>query len=286
MSTTDTSTAYNLGCNQGKSDAGVSPHRNSEVVIDFGGEDDNSGDTRLINGVYAKVSDIEAAAVQFADGYWVCTGSDSTSVMQLGVGTSNSWVGSYQPSYSSGQSWANIVKSVQNTVNANGWESQVDVIGASDIEPGFSSYSAAYNWIQGYTSVDPAHYLDYGSADGCSTTSNNPHGGCNNSWIMDNVWWVSWGAAPALAIPEIYCSAQASQWTEIALDGVQYHGGSVWYDGPWDQYDLDYNTNTSNQAWSQFWGDLNNQSSTAQTPKYSAEIHWENGATNQSTQGC
>ena len=94
MSTTSTSTAYNLGCNQGKFDAGFSLPIDSEVVIDFGGEYDNSGDTQFINGVTATVSQIEAAAVSFAEGYWVCTGpGDGTSVIQLGIGTSNSWVG-------------------------------------------------------------------------------------------------------------------------------------------------------------------------------------------------
>lgn len=203
--------------------------------------------------------------------------------MQLGLGTNTSWVSTY----ASGVSWANIVKSVRTTAQTEGWNSQVNVIGANDIEPGFNTWSNTNSWIQGYSSVDPAHYLNYGSADGCSTSSDDPNMPCNNGWTMDNGWEASWGAAPALAIPEIYCSPLAQQWTQICLDGSQYHGGAVYYDGPWDQYDLDSNDNyTAGQAWSQFWSDLNSYSATAQTPAYSLEIHWENGSTNVSSKPC
>lgn len=273
IETLDTGTASTLGCNQGKFDQSVYPYRNSEVVLDFGDERDSSGDTILtFDNLPATVSEIESVTTSFAEAYWSCTGNDGTSLLKLGVGTNNS---GYTPTYTTGVAWANIVAAIRSTVQSRGWSSQVDVFGANDIEPDWSAWSDTNAWIQGYSSVDPAHYLDYGSADGCSTSSDDPNRPCNNGWTMDNVWEASWGAAPALAIPEIYNTAQPLQWTQIALDGAQHHGGAVYYEGPWDEHDLNSSTNTSAQAWSLFWNDLNSYSSIAQTPIFSAEIHME-----------
>jgi hypothetical protein len=47
----------------------------------------------------------------------------------------------------------------------------------------------------------PYMYLDYGSADGCST-------GCSNKWKPAQVAYVSWGATVAQGLPEIYVSGQ------------------------------------------------------------------------------
>jgi hypothetical protein len=103
MFTPNSSQAYTLGCNQGKYDAGFRPVVDSEVVLDFGGPDGND---------YLNYSAIESASEQFALGYFVCTGSDTTSVVTLGLGTNNSAHVSYM-------TWANTVKAVQNWVSQN-----------------------------------------------------------------------------------------------------------------------------------------------------------------------
>lgn len=137
IETLDTGTASTLGCNQGKFDQSVYPYRNSEVVLDFGDERDSSGDTILtFDNLPASVSQIESVMTSFAEAYWSCTGNDGTSLLKLGVGTNNS---GYTPTYTTGVAWANIVAAIRSTVQSRGWSSQVDVFGANDIEPGWSS---------------------------------------------------------------------------------------------------------------------------------------------------
>jgi hypothetical protein len=265
ISSTSTSTAYTLGCNQGDFDASHSD-ANSEVFLDFGGQ--ISGGTELINGTDVSNGTIESIAEQFASGYWVCTGADTTSNLNLAIGTNNSLdVGT-----SYGETWAGVVNTVSTWVADNA--GQVSVWGGDDIEPGFGSESAAIDWSNGFGDDTSALYLNYGSADGCPESSYG-NGGCNNGWDQYDVWYVSWGSAPAVTAPEIYESAQASQWTMICLYGANHQTGEVFYQGPLDENDLDSSTYTSTQAWDALENDLNAYSSCAQTMPYSLEIHDE-----------
>ncbi len=65
MDTTNTSTAYNLGCNQGNFDAGHSPPVSSEVALDFGGQFSNGSGTEMIRGGDITNGQIEAVANHF-----------------------------------------------------------------------------------------------------------------------------------------------------------------------------------------------------------------------------
>ncbi len=89
MDTTNTSTAYNLGCNQGNFDAGHSPPVSSEVALDFGGQLSNGSGTDMIRGGDITNGQIEAVAESFSQGYWDCTGNDNSSTLHLGIGTNN-----------------------------------------------------------------------------------------------------------------------------------------------------------------------------------------------------
>jgi hypothetical protein len=270
MNTTSTSTAYNLGCNHGKYDA--STGHSSEDVLDFGRQLGNgSGTLEIGNQFTFSNSQINSIVVAFAQGYYVCTGSDTSTIDTIGVGTNNSY---QDVSYSGGQAWGQLVNSIASTVSSDGYSSQVIIEGASDIEPGFSSPSAAISWAQGYASVTSNLYINYGSAGGCLTNSNN-NGGCNNGWNQYDVWYVSWGSPPAVAAPEIYHQANANQWQEISLYGNQYQSGPVYYQGPWDEYPLNTSTFTNAQAWAAFENALDANAATAQTMPYSLEVHDE-----------
>jgi hypothetical protein len=271
MSTTSTSQVYTLGCNQGEFDASFNPPVNSEVVLDFGGQNSSGTGTIMINNNSISNSQIEAVVEEFSYAYYVCTRTDSTSVLTLGIGTNNS---AYDVNTSGGKTWAQIISTVISYNHSKGYDSQVGVDGANDIEPGFNSASASISWAQGYSSINPAHYLDYGSADGCPTNYSG-NGSCYNGWNQYDVWYVSWGAAPELPIPEIYYSSMAQEWAMISLYGAQHQNSTVYMQGPWDEYDLDSSTDTSTSAWNQLWTDLNNNSLTKQNMSYSAEIHWE-----------
>ena len=270
MNSNSFSTGYTLGCNQGKADASL--HENSYVVLDFGGQLSNGSGALMIGGSTISNTDIQGVANAYAHGYWACARSsgDTTTILRLGIGTNNSYS---DVSYSGGQTWANIVKAANAYDHSQGYDSQVIINGANDIEPSWSSASAAISWAQGFASVG-GYYYDYGSTDGCPQTSDN-NGSCNNGWDQYDVWYVSWGAAPAIPTPEIYYSSQANQWTMISLYGAQHQGGHIDILGPWDEYDLDTSTYTPQGAWNALWNDLNARSATAQNFSASMEIHWE-----------
>jgi hypothetical protein len=269
---TNTTTAYNLGCNQGNYDASHSD-ADSEVFLDFGGQ--VSGGTELINGIVISNSTVESISEQFAFGYWVCTGADTTSNLNLSVSTNNS----IDEGTSQGETWAGIVNTVTNWVADNA--GQVSVWGGNDIEPGFGSASAAIDWSNGFGDDTDTLYLNDGSADGCP-----PFGSCNNGWTQHDVWYVAWGATPAVSSPQIYCSAQGSQWAALSLYGADDETGPILFQGPLDQYDLDTTDNyTSTGAWDDLVNDLDAHSATAWTPPYSLEIHDEVGSST-STGDC
>ncbi len=269
MLSTSTSEAYNLGCNQGTSDS-EHGYSGSEVFLDFGGQTDGRTGALSINGttVFSNAT-VESLSEEFADGYWVCTGSDTTSTLDLAIGTNNSYYGVDRPG---GETWADDVEAVQNWVSDN--IGQVYVLGGDDIEPGYSTEGSAILWSEGYADVGGSLYLNYGSADNCPQSSYD-NGACANGWDQYDVWYVSYGSVPAVTAPQIYNSSTASEWTMICLYGANYQSGPVYYQGPLDENDLDSGTNTSTQAWDQLENDLNAYSSCAQTMPYSLEVHDE-----------
>ncbi|GCE19565.1 hypothetical protein KDK_33650 [Dictyobacter kobayashii] len=256
----------------GRADASHSPVINSEVVLDFGGQLSNGSGALMINGVTISNAQIEAVAEEFAHGYWHCTGSgDTSSVLKLGIGTNNSY---YDVSSAGGKTWVNMVAAVQSYNHSKGYDSQVVMMGANDMEPGFGSASSTIAWAQGFASVSGYLYLDYGSADGCPQYSTG-NGSCNNGWNQYHEWYLSWGSPAAIVAPEIYYSSMARQWAMISLYAAQSQGGAVQMQGPMDEYDLDTSSLTPRQAWSDLWTNLNYKSSTAQNMPFSLEIHQE-----------
>jgi hypothetical protein len=270
VTTTDTNQAETLGCNQAKSDASFNPPVKSMVVLDFGGQT-SSGSGTIEAGqtvVTFGNAQIEAVAEWFSYGYLSCIGTGSTSILTLGIGTNNS---AYDVSSSGGATWAQVVTAIQNGNASNGYNTHVTVVGANDIEPGFGSASATEAWAQGFSSTTSSMYIDYGSADGCPTTTSS-NGPCSNGWSQSDVWNVSWGSGAAIPLPEIYNSLQAQEWAMISLYSAQHQSGPMVIYGPMDEYDLDNSTNTPDQAWSQLWTALNNTPSTSQNMIYSTEI--------------
>ena len=51
---------------------------NSKVVLDFGSQLSDGSGAQMINGVTITNAQIEAVAEAFSQGYWICTGSDTT----------------------------------------------------------------------------------------------------------------------------------------------------------------------------------------------------------------
>lgn len=84
----NTSWAYNSGCSEGTNRA--RDLSNSEVVLDFGSQVPNANETRLpFHDGFASYSLVESMSENFAKGYFVCTGTDTSTVLKVAVGTTN-----------------------------------------------------------------------------------------------------------------------------------------------------------------------------------------------------
>lgn len=268
VTSTSTSTAYNEGCGRGTADANHGDI-DSSAFLDFGGQNSDASGTKLINGISVSAATIRSIAEQYADGYWVCTGTDHVSTLFLAVGTNNSYD---SPGTAGGSAWATMVSNIQSWVNSN--IGQVVIRGGNDLEPSWNLQSHAENWAQAFDAGFSGNYLDYGSADGCSETSSTDSA-CNNGWTTYGEWYLTWGESAALGAPEIYYSAQAKQWTMISLYGADHQSGAALYQAPLDEHDIDSSTLTPDEAWADLWNDLNAHSATKQTPPFSMEVRDE-----------
>ncbi len=165
ITSSDPTTLFNLGCNQADFDASFATPANSLVVLDFGVQ--NSAGTGVVT-TFQRISlpnsQVDYLSYQFSDGYWSCRGSDSTSILTLGVGTNDS-----DPSYSDatytalGKDWANILQGIQS--DDAGFSSQVKVWDANDLEAwhytsGQVTPDQGNAWVNGYSSIDPAPYCE------------------------------------------------------------------------------------------------------------------------------
>lgn len=280
--------AYHAGYLAGQTDLFLPGTQNNFAILDFGQPWESSGKqgTWSFNSAYGRflsTTTIQDAVKEFARGYYNGSGSDVYSQMRVGVGTNN--YGS-KTTYAHGQAWARLVKDVGSWLASNNYGKQVSVRGASDIEMSYSSVSTAYNWVNGYNSAwsYPYYMYDYGDAAGCpqSGTTSNP-GKCNNGWTQDHVEYVSWGAASAVNLPEIYSTAggNAKQWQQIALYSYLKYGRDMVVYGPLSQSlacaqrgGCSGTNNTPDQAWSQLWNELNKDSRTKQNLSWSSDIKW------------
>jgi hypothetical protein len=262
---------YNLGCNQGHFDASYTPPVNSMVFLDFGGQNADGSGTLLIDNVTSVTNaQIEAMAEQFAYGYDVCTGADNTSLLLLGIGTNNS---RSTVNASLGNTWAQVVQAVRSWDSATGVSAQVSALAANDIES-WHNVTDTRAWVSGYSAINPAFYIDYGSADGCSETDHSNRIACAGGWLQSDYYYVAWEATPAQALPEIYLGGLANQWEMIDLEGVTHtSGGKILFYGPLDENDLNGGTYTASQAWGSLWTLVNRHSRTATNLIYSSEIH-------------
>jgi hypothetical protein len=263
------SVASALGCNQGKYDASHGDI-SSLVFLDFGGQD-QGGALEIDNN---QVSDdtIENMAANFAYNYYMCTGNDTKSVLDLAIGTNNSL--SYVNS-DGGSVWAGVVKATETSSKGKVAASQVVFMGGNDIENwNLDNPEGTKDWAQGFNSAGVGDYLDHGSADGCPADIHN-NAQCSGTYTQYDYWYLSWGNPSALADPEIYVYPQQDEWTQISYYGAVSFGSRIGFSAELDEYDLDSSTYSPDQAWSEFWDALNQYSATADTPAYSTEVHDE-----------
>jgi hypothetical protein len=303
MNTVDPAKSYSYGCLAGTADLQLPGKQDKIIILAYGQPWGQSGQYGVwyYSGTFASTAVIAESAKQFAYGYWVCSGSDTESTIELVIGTSNfaaykdgvckpeSWFCTTTIAYEHGKHWALMVKEVSDWVVKNGFSSQVSIAGGNDIEFMWNTPAISKAWVEGYDAFDENKYklYNFGSCDACPYVGSTWHPPAN-SWTMSDAYYVAWGAPPVWPIPEIYLTTgkNAKEWAYLSYWGtingrskIQFpgtltqwqaclqRGGCVVYDS--NGVVLFGSNNTPEQGWQQLLNEINRWPATAQST-----IHW------------
>jgi hypothetical protein len=202
---------YAQGCSAGRR------HENGVVVLDFGKPAFEHGGygTILFSGRFATNHRITAAMLAYAHGYVSCLPKGSSASIELARGTSN-----YHPAvpsaYVAGVRWARETNKLGRELARHWLAKHVEAAAADDAEPAWDrSFRKTRQFFHGFRVAVHGHTLfDYGSLDG----------GVGAVWSARQAWYVAGGLRHTKALPEIYNSAMAQEWAELArIARGRYH---------------------------------------------------------------
>lgn len=283
ISSQNTTWARNVGCSIGTSDKNQAGKQVHTVVLAFGKTTrDGDGVHRLsyFGGTDRPFTDARRLVVAMGKGYDGCTGSDTTSVLRIGLGTSN-YPGSAVTG-AAGRALARAAKGATNDLAG----SQATAWGAVDFEAwgaGSGLNAQSRNMLDGYNAVTGRRPLvNFGSADGCPTSSVPAAGSCNAGLNADTIWYVSTRGA-ARPLPEIYTTtgSQAKQWKFLSLYAHR-KGAAMSFpavmaqQGACDQRGGCAGTdNGPATAWTQLNEQLDSDSRIETDPGAPTNIHWQ-----------
>jgi len=312
LPTADQSFLYNLGCEHGIRDNQADGIQDSVVVLDFSYPVCNANvgfgadlfEDSTVDGYTDPVSTtaIGAGVKQFALGYYNCSAADTESNVVIGVGTNNKPYScdTTAKAANHGKAWAEMVSDINLWAVQRGIFHQVQAYGASDIELSWSSPEWSRAWVDGFDQVGGNFMLHFGDAAGCPYDAN-PHWSCGTKkypqWTQEDVWYVSWGAPPALPLPLIYLTSgvHAQQWASLSRYSVAQHGYRMNFTGVFTQWQYcqqfpryeacQVGNNSPDQALFQLSSELNKYPETAQRLRWQADIRWifQNEAVSTST---
>jgi hypothetical protein len=192
-------------------------HESGVVVLDFGKPAYHRGGygTILFSGRFAKNHNITAAMLAYARAYVRCLPQGSTASIEIARGTSN-----YHPAlpsaYTAGVRWARETNRLGLTLGREGLDAHVVAAAADDAEPAWDpGFRRTRDFFHGFRAAVHGHTLfNYGSLDG----------GVGAIWSARQAWYISGGLRHTKALPEIYNSAMARQWAELArIARGRYH---------------------------------------------------------------
>ncbi|MEO9139774.1 MAG: hypothetical protein ABI345_11985 [Jatrophihabitans sp.] len=183
------------------------------VLLDIGAQaNDKSGVVLTVTDTKVSYADLVTAVQGYLNGFAACKTAPAT----IAVGTNNDaqdWTG--YPAAARGADWANKV------VDALNAPANITIAGAADIEAGFGTNkeSDAQGWETAYLKNTPAGLIYNGSADGCSTVYGTVGAVCNNGWTQAQYYQLTHNGTRIRALPQIYYTAQATQWANIDATG-------------------------------------------------------------------
>jgi hypothetical protein len=192
-------------------------NENGVVVLDFGKPAFKHGGygTILFSGRFAANHQITVGMVGYARGYASCLPEGSDASITLARGTSN-----YHPSvpsaYEAGVRWARETNTLGRALLRHGLADHVTTGAADDAEPAWDrQFRKTRAFFHGFRVAVHGHDLyDYGSLDG----------GVGAIWTARQAWYVAGGLRHTQALPEIYNSAMAREWAELAqIAHGRYH---------------------------------------------------------------
>jgi hypothetical protein len=194
-------------------------HERGIVVLDFGKPTfkHHGYGTILFSGRFADNHKITVAMVAYAHGYVSCLPKGSKAFIEVARGTSN-----YHPTvpsaYEAGRRWARATNKFASILRREGLDRHVAAAAADDAEPAWDpGFRKTRDFFHGFRAATHGHTLyDYGSLDG----------GVGAIWSARQAWYVAGGIRHTKALPEIYNSAMARQWAELArIARRRYHRG-------------------------------------------------------------
>ncbi|MFD2023993.1 peptidase inhibitor family I36 protein [Promicromonospora aerolata] len=288
VSTQSTTWARNVGCSIGTSDRNQGGRQVHTIVLAFG-KTTKGGDgvhrLSYFGGADRTFADARRMVVAMGKGYDGCTGADTTSVLRIGLGTSN-----YPGSAVTGAAGRALARAAKGAASDLADYSQATAWGAVDFEAwgaGSGLNGQSRNMLDGYNGVTGRRPLvNFGSADGCPTSSVPSAGSCNAGLSADTIWYVSTRGA-ARPLPEIYTTtgSQAKQWKNLSLyahrKGAAMSFPAVMAQrGACDQRGGCTGTdNSPATAWTQLNEQLDGDSRTATNPGAPTNIHWQETTT-------
>ncbi|MCW1967864.1 MAG: PQQ-dependent sugar dehydrogenase, partial [Anaerolineae bacterium] len=277
---------FDMGCVAGRNgESGLN-------VLAFGRAHQQNGEygTVIYNASpgFASTAQIANAVKNFMRGYVNCVNRSSVTALRVAVGTSNFFrdsVGNFV-TREHGVAWAMMVNEIGDWIKANpAIASRISVAGASDMEMPWNSAENTRAWMDGYASAYQYPIYNFGSCDSCPFNSR-PNISPANGWTLNDILYVSWGAKPAFALPEIYLTngINAEQWARLSLHSYINTGKPITYTGAltqWmacnDQRDPDCTVtgNSPPMGQRQLLAALNSDPRTAQRElKWNSDISW------------
>lgn len=290
MITVDPTFTYSLGCELGTRDALKSGAQNSVMVLDFSYPVDYGNGTfgaELFGFGPVPLTSIETAVHALMLGYYQCTGVDNNSNLVVGVGTNNksTSTNTMAKMTAHGAAWAGMVNRINQWAKDSHIFQQVQAYGASDIELGWNTPAMSRAWVDGYQAAASYPYIHFGDAAGCPY-KDRPYLDCGTSsfpqWTSNDVWYVAYGATPALPMPLIYLTngIHAEQWAFLSRYSVQSYGFPITFSGVFTQsqacaqWGCNGTDNTPEEAYQQLSLALREDSATSQNLQWKTDIRW------------
>jgi len=287
MITIDDAFLFNLGCDIGTRDKNEPGTQDSVSVLDFSYpicETELGFGADLFGFGPVPLDDIENAVKNFALGYYTCTGSDNASNLVIGVGTNNKPTScdTEEKASSHGVAWAEMVNRINQWAIDQGIFHQVQAYGASDIEVSWNTPGWSRAWVDSYDQINQYPLIHFGDAAGCPYSEGSTSTSCGAGWLMEDVWYVSWGAPASLPLPLIYRTdgIQAEQWAHLSRYSVNQHGARIEFTGVFTQYQAcqqgtcDGTDNTPYEAYQQLTSALYDSPVTAMELNWMTDIRW------------